>query len=103
MSLGASVRTAPSHTVERPRWLREHIQLNRVHSSHLDEHYQRYIHYVLPLHDETFECLARGFKLRETTSTFAEALERSSKDLPGCCSTPRHPRAHLQSAGRRNC
>jgi hypothetical protein len=72
-----------AHIVERSRWLREHERINSVHLFHNPERFRDYVHYVLPFHDDTFECLATGFELHESLSTFPEALQRCASDLLG--------------------
>jgi len=55
-----------AHTVERSRWLVEQERMNRVHPQHRPEAFRDFVHYVLAFHDETFECLAKGYALRES-------------------------------------
>jgi hypothetical protein len=70
-----------AHTVERSRWLEEQEHINSVHPQHRPEAFRELVHYVLAFHDETFECLAKGYVLRESLSTFAGALERCARDI----------------------
>lgn len=69
-----------AHTVERSCWLAEQERINSVHPQHRAEAFRNLVHYVLPFHDETFECLAEDHVLRESLSTFAEALQRCAQD-----------------------
>lgn len=42
-------------------WRDELMKLNRAHPYHRDEHFAVYRHFIIPFHDETFECLARNY------------------------------------------
>lgn len=72
-----------AHIVERSRWLAECIEINRVHPQHRAEAFASYKHYVLAFHDDTFECLAEGFRVREHAATFSEALQRCAAEVLG--------------------
>lgn len=42
-------------------WLRTLERMNSVHPFHRPERYERYKHFILSLHDSTFECIAESF------------------------------------------
>jgi hypothetical protein len=70
-----------AHTVERSRWLHEVERMNSVHPQHRPETFRDYIHFVLAFHDETFECLAKSFVVRDSHESFAEALQRCALEV----------------------
>jgi hypothetical protein len=50
-------------SVKNSRWLKELEAINAVHSCYKAETWREFNHYILPFHDSTFECVARGFKV----------------------------------------
>ncbi len=64
------------------RWLAELMKINSVHSQYNPDWWKQYRHYLLAFHDETFECIARGHSLKQTMSSFLEALH-SCQEPPG--------------------
>jgi hypothetical protein len=66
--------------VENSNWLKELEAINAVHSHYKADGWRELKHYILPFHDSTFECVARGFKVetRETTlpKLLAEVCQR---------------------------
>ena len=69
-----------AHTVERSSWIAEQERINSVHRNHRPESFTELTHYVLPFHDETFECLAKGHTIRESLSTFTEAVQQCTNE-----------------------
>jgi hypothetical protein len=55
------LRPGAAFEVLNSSWRHELMTLNRAHPYHRDEHFAVYRHFVIPFHDETFECLARGY------------------------------------------
>ncbi|MFO0551104.1 MAG: hypothetical protein U0271_22125 [Polyangiaceae bacterium] len=78
---GRGLEAYRAHTVERSSWLREQERINSVHRHHRPEAFAGFTHYVLPFHDETFECLADGHRIRESLSTFSEALQAVTDEV----------------------
>ena len=72
-----------AHVVERSAWLKEIEQINSVHPQYDPASWTGLTHYVLPFHDQTFECIAKGHVLKEWLSTFAEALAACTRLLLG--------------------
>jgi hypothetical protein len=48
------------------RWISEWELANRVHDDHYPPDFQELRHFLLPFQDETFECLATGFRAYRT-------------------------------------
>lgn len=69
-----------AQTVENSNWLKELEAINAVHSNYKPDRWRTFKHYILPFHDSTFECVAKGLKVevRETTLTklLAELCQR---------------------------
>ncbi len=65
--------------VMRSSWLSELRRINAVHSGYDPGSWERFRHYLLPFHDETFECVAESFtattKLTSLKSACRDALE----------------------------
>jgi len=77
----ASARCYEAHLVSRSSWIDELEQRNRVHRSHRKEQFDAWRHYILCFHDTTFECVARDYETRMTTSkTPAEAIGRALEE-----------------------
>ncbi|CAN90885.1 hypothetical protein predicted by Glimmer/Critica [Sorangium cellulosum So ce56] len=70
-----------AHVVERSRWIAELMKINSVHSQYNPEEWKQYRHYLLAFHDETFECIARSHSLKQTMSSFPEALDLCTKRI----------------------
>lgn len=72
-----------AHIVERSRWIAELMKINSVHSQYDPERWAQYQHYLLAFHDQTLECIARGYTCKQTLSSFTEALGACVKALVG--------------------
>jgi hypothetical protein len=68
-------------SVKNSPWLKELEAINSVHSCYKAEVWRGLIHYILPFHDCTFECVARGFKVEEFRTTLPELLADICKRL----------------------
>jgi hypothetical protein len=69
---GKGLRYYVAHEVEESEWLAEVGRLEKHRSSPgwVAAHH----HYVFTFHDETVECLAQGFRVREQSGSIAEAM-----------------------------
>jgi hypothetical protein len=76
---GKGLAAYQPHVVVRSSWLAELRKVNSVHRAHDPAPWERFHHYLLPFHDETFECLAESFtattKLTSLKSACRDALE----------------------------
>jgi len=61
-------------SVKNSEWLRELEAINSVHSCYKAELWRGLNHYILPFHDCTFECVARGFKVETFQMPLPELL-----------------------------
>jgi hypothetical protein len=68
-------------SVENSAWLKELETINSVHSCYKPEVWRDVNHYILPFHDCTFECVARGFKVEEFEMPLPELLAEICKRL----------------------
>jgi len=57
------LRPGDAFEVLNSSWRNELMTLNRAHRYHRVEHFAVYRHFVIPFHDETFECLAREYSV----------------------------------------
>lgn len=48
--------------VKNSTWIRQLEKINSVHRQYRSDKWRQLQHYILPFHDCTFECVARGFK-----------------------------------------
>jgi hypothetical protein len=62
-------------------WIKELEAINSVHSCYKAEYWRDYKHYILPFHDSTFECVARGFKVEEFLMPLPDLLAEICKRL----------------------
>lgn len=65
-----------AYLVHNSRWLEEARAINSVHSQYDPDTWTALRHYLLAFHDNTFECLARGYKIELTRESFGSALAR---------------------------
>jgi hypothetical protein len=68
-------------TVENSNWLKELEKINSVHDAYNPESWRRLKHYILPFHDSTFECVARGFKVETFLLPVSDLLSDVCKRL----------------------
>ena len=61
-----------AHVIAHSRWLAEAENINKVHRHYNPDRWKTRKHYLLTFHDETFECLASGYKIE----VFRESLEQ---------------------------
>ena len=60
--------------VKNSMWLKELEAINAVHSCYKATVWRDLSHYILPFHDCTFECVARGFKVEAFQMPLPELL-----------------------------
>src|ERR1051326_1053079 len=58
---GKGLAAYEAMSVENSTWLNDLEKINAVHSCYKAEFWRSLKHYILPFHDSTFECVARGF------------------------------------------
>lgn len=68
-------------SVENSAWLKELEAINAVHSCYKAEQWCDLRHYILPFHDSTFECVARGFKVEVFQLPMPDLLAEVCKRL----------------------
>jgi hypothetical protein len=67
--------------VENSTWLKELEKINSIHDAHNLESWRGLKHYILPFHDSTFECVARGFKVETFQLPLSDLLSDVCKRL----------------------
>jgi hypothetical protein len=67
--------------VQNSVWLKELAAINAVHERYKPEVWSDLKHYILPFHDSTFECVARGFKVETVQMPLSELLSEICKRL----------------------
>lgn len=60
--------------VENSLWIKELEKINSVHRLYKPDRWRSLNHYILPFHDCTFECVARGFKAEKQFKSFPQML-----------------------------
>jgi hypothetical protein len=55
-------------------WIRGLERMNRVHPSHRPESYAAFRHLVFAFHDQTFECVCKGFSVTLTEGSISRLL-----------------------------
>jgi hypothetical protein len=68
-------------SVKNSAWLKELETINAVHSCYKAEVWRDLNHYILPFHDSTFECVARGFKVEVFQVPLSDLLAEVCKRL----------------------
>jgi hypothetical protein len=69
---GRGLAPYQAHIVHNSAWIAQAEHANSVHARHRGGWHERYNHYVLCFHDETFECIAQAWH--------AESLHCSMRD-----------------------
>ncbi len=70
-----------AYLVENSKWIREMIRINSVHHRYDESLWSDYRHYFLAFHDECFECIAVGHRVKKMQCSFAMALEQACKNV----------------------
>lgn len=65
-----------AHVAENSPWIEEQKSIDSVRRRYREEHWARYVHYLLAFHDEIYECIATGFKTEETNESLTAAVSR---------------------------
>lgn len=73
---GKGLRGYTAQVVRNSRWLAELEAINRVHDHYKPELWKSLRHYIFWFHDETFECVARGFQVEVFRESMAAMLHR---------------------------
>jgi len=69
---GRGLSYSSAHVIAHSRWLAEAENINKVHQHYNPDRWKTRKHYLLSFKDETFECLASGYKIE----VFRESLEQ---------------------------
>jgi hypothetical protein len=80
---GSGLRFYSAHVVENSPWVRELVDINRVHSRFDPARWADVRHYVLAFHDETLECIARDAVARLEPGTMADVVRRLAREALG--------------------
>jgi hypothetical protein len=67
--------------VMRSSWLSELRRINAVHSGYNPASWERFRHYLLPFHDEAFECVAESFTARTKLTSLRGACRDALEEL----------------------
>ncbi|MEM9283811.1 MAG: hypothetical protein AAGA96_18470 [Verrucomicrobiota bacterium] len=67
--------------IDNSPWRAQLSKMNRVHSSHRDDLYDDYRHYIFAFHDTTFECLANAFELEISEGSVYSAIPELTRRL----------------------
>jgi hypothetical protein len=70
-----------AYVVENSRWLRELIEINRVHERFNPESWHDKRHFLLVFHDETVEAVAREIEVQPVRKSMRELLAESIEKL----------------------
>jgi hypothetical protein len=62
--------------VKQSDWIASLERMNRVHPFHDPERFADLRHFVLTLHDTTFECVAAGYAIETLSGSIASAMPR---------------------------
>jgi hypothetical protein len=71
---GRGLAAYRAFTVRNSTWIAQAEQHNAVHPRHRGGWHERYHHYVLTFHDETFECIAENWRAERLRCSLAEAI-----------------------------
>ena len=80
---GHGLEQYEAHVVHNSEWIAEAEQANSVHPNHRPGWSERYQHFVICFHDETFECIAEGWRAQELVTTVSEALRVAATRILG--------------------
>jgi hypothetical protein len=70
-----------THVVRNSEWISEAEQANSVHPNHKAGWSERYEHFVICFHDETFECIAETWQAHTIVATMADAMHQAVNRL----------------------
>jgi hypothetical protein len=81
---GSGLEFYQAHGVRNSPWIRELMEINRVHSGFHERNWSEMRHFILTFHDETVECVAREMVTRaEPEATMPEVVARLSSEALG--------------------
>jgi hypothetical protein len=61
-------------------WIDQIIKIDSIHPSHNPERWKDYKHYILTFHDSIFECIAKGFEVKEDDSLLYGQIDKYIKE-----------------------
>jgi hypothetical protein len=71
---GRGLEAYRAHVVRRSSWITEVERINSVHPQHRPGWHGRLTHYIFAFHDETFECIAKGYQAEVRDKSMANVL-----------------------------
>lgn len=79
---GSGLEPYQAHEIRNSTWIRELMDVNRIHSAFQDSHWSAARHFVLTFHDETLECVAQATDTRtEPAATMPEVMISLSHEV----------------------
>lgn len=72
---GRGLEYYSAHVIANSRWLAAMEQINKVHPSYQPAQWSVLKHYLLFFHDESFECLARGYTIEVLQDSLEHVVE----------------------------
>jgi len=70
-----------AYEIKNSSWIRQLERMNSVHPRHDPERFWRRHHYIFAFHDSTFECVADGLRIIETSGSMKTLLPRMCEML----------------------
>ena len=81
---GSGLEFYQAHEVRNSQWIRELMQINRVHDRFRESRWSGRRHFILTFHDETLECVARDTVTRTNLeATMADVMASLSNEALG--------------------
>lgn len=72
---GKGLHPYQAHVIANSRWLAEQEKTNSVHAYYNPSRWKTLKHYLLLFHDETFECLAKDYKVEIVTESMEQVVK----------------------------
>ena len=60
--------------IEDSSWIRKLERMNSVHTQHRPERFWKLRHFIFAFHDSTFECVCRGFDIRQARGSIHDVI-----------------------------
>ncbi|MGE5370593.1 MAG: hypothetical protein ACM3QZ_01255 [Solirubrobacterales bacterium] len=70
-----------AHIIKNSRWLNEEREIQASHRCFDADHWDNMKHYFLAFHDESFECIARGFNFEVTRDNMDNVTKNLQRRL----------------------
>ena len=72
-----------AYVIENSRWVRELVEMERVHEAFDSNQWAEAKHFLLVFHDETVEAVARDIEVRTRETSMRELLAGTIGDILG--------------------